>query len=95
MTAEWEGSTEISGDQATTLGQWLDSVLPLVDEDSTTEEDRLDRMTEAANVSKKIEEALELLHGRLPVFVYFSNYFRVHPRLHLRLLADRLEGKRP
>ncbi len=92
ITAEWDDSTEISGGQATTLGQWLDSVIPLVDEENTTEEDRLNRLTEAANMSENIEESLELLHGRLPVFVYFSNYFRVHPRLHLRLLADRLEG---
>ena len=32
-----------------------------------------------------------MLYKRLPVFVYFSNYFRVHPRLHLRHLADRIE----
>ena len=50
-----------------------------------------DRLTNAARMSEKTEKALKLLLGRLPVFVYFSNYFRVRPRLHLGLLADRLE----
>ena len=48
-------------------------------------------MSEAAKVPEKRGQALKVLRGRLPVFVYFSNYFRVRPRLHLGILADRLE----
>ena len=88
---EWSDTTTISGKRATTLGEWLNNVLPLVDEENTAEQDRLDRLTEAAEVSGKRGEVLKLLYGRLPVFVYFSNYFRVRPRLHLGLLADRIE----
>ena len=32
-----------------------------------------------------------MLQGRLPVLVYFNNYFQVRPNLHLRRLADRVE----
>ena len=91
IVAEWSEGTRISGELATTLTEWLDEVTPLVDEENELEEKRLDRLIEVVSISGKRGEALELLRQRLPVFVYFSNYFRVRPRLHLRLLADRLE----
>ena len=34
---------------------------------------------------------MSLLNGRRPVFVYFNNYFRVRPLIHLGHLAARLE----
>ena len=91
MIADWNDTTKISGDLATSLMQWLDDVFSLVDEENSVEEERFKRLTDAAKVSHKRDQALQLLRGRLPVFVYFSNYFRVRPRLHLSLLADRLE----
>ena len=91
LVAEWDEATEVSGVNARTLLQWLDSLLPLVDEENTVEQDRFDELTKVAKISDKLEKALELLHRRLPVFVYFSSYFRVRPRLHLEHLADRLE----
>ena len=71
--------------------EWLNNVTPLVDEENELEEECLDRLTEVVNLSEKRNKVVRLLHQRLPVFVYFSNYFRVRPRLHLGLLADRLE----
>ena len=91
ITEGWGDSTNISGERAKALTEWLDKVLPLVDEGNTAEEGRHDRLTKAVKVSEKREKALKILHQRLPVFVYFSNYFRVRPRLHLEHLADRLE----
>ncbi|MDE2688459.1 MAG: AAA family ATPase [Chloroflexota bacterium] len=91
MVAEWDDASIISGEMATSLEGWLDRVFPLVDEENTAEENRLERLTEATKVSEKRREAVKLLHERLPVFVNFSNYFRVRPRLHLRQLAERLE----
>ncbi len=91
IVAEWSDTTRIINDRAATLVRWLDNVLPLVDEENATEQDRFDRLTKAAKVSAKRIEAVELLNDSLPVFVYFSSYFRVRPRLHLGLLADRLE----
>ena len=91
ITEGWGDPTTISGERAKALTQWLDKVLPLVDEGNTTEEDRLDSLAKAVKESEKREEALKVLTQRVPVFVYFSNYFRVRPRIHLGHLADRLE----
>ena len=91
VVSEWNDGTKISGELAASLIEWLEYVLPKVDENNKTEEDRWNRLSEAAKVPEKRGQALKVLRGRLPVFVYFSNYFRVRPRLHLRLLADRLE----
>ena len=89
---DWSDSTRIAGEQATALVDWLNRILPLVDEENKTEENRFDRLSNAAKVSEKRNKAVGLLEQRLPVFVYFSNYFRVHPRLHLGHLADRIEN---
>ena len=91
MAEGWADATEISGEQAKTLRQWLNDVTLLVDEENEAEGERLDRLTEAISVSEKRSKALSLLRQRLPVFVFFSNYFRVRPRLHLGLLAARLK----
>ena len=91
MIGEWDDTTQIADARATGLLQWLDSVLPLIDEENTHEEQRCNRLREAAKVSAKIQQALQQLYSRLPVFVYFSNYFRVRSRMHLGHLADRLE----
>ena len=51
--------------------------------------------THASSSTRGIPEqraaALTKLMGRLPVFVYFNNYFHVRPNLHLRHFADRVE----
>ena len=93
FVAEWSDATIISGERASSLMGWLDKVLPLIEEENTTEQERFDRLEDAAKVNGKREDACKLLRGRLPIFVYFSSYFRVRPRLHLGLLADRLRNK--
>ena len=91
MVVDWEDSTEISCGRDAILLQWLNELIPLIDEDNTREGKRFDKLTEAATISGKIQQALAQLRDSMPVFVYFSNYFRVRPRLHLGHLADRLE----
>ena len=91
IVAEWSDQTSISGERATRLMEWLDAVTHLVDEQNEGEEERLDRLTEVVRITDKINQAKKLLRQHLPVFVYFSNYFKVRPRLHLGFLADRLE----
>ena len=87
----WSDATQVSGEGATALRVWLENILPLVDEENTREENRFGRLIKATSVSENREKVLDTLYKRLPVVVYFSNYFRVRPRLHLRHLADRLE----
>ena len=85
------GTTRIDGDRATELRRWLDSVLPFVDEENATEDARHTRLLEYTRIPEQRDGALAKLKSRLPVLVYFNNYFRVRPNLHLRHLADRVE----
>ena len=89
----WQvGTTRIAGVRATELRSWLDSALPFVDEKDATEDARHTRLLEYTRISEQRDGALAKLKSRLPVFVYFNNYFRVRPNLHLRHLADRVEN---
>ena len=90
ITGNWESSTIIDTKVAKELDAWLKRVLPLVEEDSR-EERRHERVTATIGRSARKEVALATLNARLPVFVLFSNYFRVRPLIHLGHLADRLE----
>ena len=88
----WQvGTTMITGDRATELRSWLDSALPLVDENDANEDARHTRLLEYTRIPEQRAAALTKLMGRLPVFVYFNNYFHVRPNLHLRRFADRVE----
>jgi predicted ATPase/energy-coupling factor transporter ATP-binding protein EcfA2 len=92
ITDGWTDTVEISGDRATNLAAWLQRTLPLVDERNQAEEDRHDRLVAATGLAERHAQALDILHSRLPVFVLFSNYFRVRPLVHLEHLAQRLES---
>ncbi|MXY43541.1 MAG: AAA family ATPase [Dehalococcoidia bacterium] len=87
----WVDATTVQGEDASQLAQWLDEVFPLVEEGNATQEKRFEKLDAAVKVSGIRDAAVRTLRSRMPVFVYFSNYFRVHPRLHLRHLADRIE----
>ena len=89
----WQvGTTRIAGDRATELQRWLDLALPFVDEKDTTEDARHTRLLEYTRIAEQRDTAIAKLKSRLPVFVYFNEYFRVRPNLHLRHLADRVEN---
>lgn len=92
LTQGWADHVEIIGDKATQLAAWLQKVLPLVDEHDPTEEGRHDRLTAATGLEQRREQTLQTLRERLPVFVLFSNYFKVRPLIHLEHLAQRLES---
>jgi len=92
IVAGWREGTEISGDHATKLAAWLQKVLPLVDEKNPDEGSRHDRLIVATGLAERREQALKTLNERIPVFVLFSNYFRVRPLIHLQHLAERIEG---
>lgn len=91
VTEEWEDSTVIEGDEATALAGWLKEVLPLIDEENEQEEKRHDRLVAATKMAEARKKVLDTLSKRRPLFVLFSNYFRVKPRLHLEHLAQRTE----
>ncbi len=92
VIADWQvGTTRISGDRAAELRSWLDSIIEFVDENDATEDQRHTRLLEHTRISEERDAAVKKLKSRLPEFVYFNNYFRVRPNLHLRRFADRVE----
>ena len=91
ITDAWNDTVEIAGNAAELLTVWLKQVLPLVDESKKVEERRHDRLTAAVTLAEHRTTALNILSERRPVFILFSNYFRVKPLIHLDHLAQRLE----
>ena len=85
------GRTPIEGTRANKLRQWLDGIAQHIDETNRTEEHRHTHLLGHTRISQQIASALETLKGRLPVFVYFNNYHRVHPNIHLGNFATRVE----
>lgn len=89
LATGWNDATLIDGEHATNLKVWLERTLPLIDENNDAEEKRYDLLLRSCKIAGEREFALQHLHGRLPVFVLFNNYFRVRPRIHLEHLASR------
>lgn len=92
MTSDWNKTDTIEGTKANDLGQWLESVLSFVDEDNTKEEARYNDLRAAISIADERNKAVKALQKRVPVFVLFSNYFRVRPLIHLQQLAARIEN---
>ncbi len=74
------------------LSTWLKKNLDYVDEDNGTEINRYDKLDGILEKVKIRGEVISTLRNRLPVFVLFSNYFRVKPLIHLNHLAERIEN---
>ena len=90
ITTDWDASDILEGVRADTIAQWLEDVFPLIEEDSEHEK-RHDKIVATINLPARKKTALATLRAQLPVFVLFSNYFRVRPLIHLEHLAQRLE----
>ena len=91
IIADWQvGKTKIDGDRAQELRSWLDAALEYVDEKDESQDQRHTRLLGHTRIPEQRDSALSELRSRLPLFVYFSNYFRVRPSLHLRHFAERI-----
>lgn len=93
LTDGWRETTLLSASITKELRAWLDSAVTLIDDTEQAQEDRLDRLKAAVLIGAERDNALSYLHDQIPVFVLFSNYFRVRPLIHLAHLAQRLESK--
>ena len=92
IIVDWQiGTTRIDGNRADELRNWLDSITEFVDENSTTQDKRHTRLLRYTRIAEERKTVFTELYSRLPVFVYFNNYFRVRPNLHLRRFAERVE----
>ncbi|MBA4044666.1 MAG: OLD family endonuclease [Erythrobacter sp.] len=76
-------------DLSAALKEWVNDLIAHADD---SEDARIDRLLAAFSVAEDRDAALEALEARIPVFVLFSNYFRVRPLIHLGHLADRLDS---
>jgi predicted ATPase len=84
--------TEISGETAVKIKAWLKETLPHVDEQNSTEIERFEKLEKFTGQTDLRMKVLSILESRIPIFVLFSNYFRVKPSIHLDHLANRIEG---
>ena len=92
IISSWQvATTKIDRERGPELQSWLDSVTAFVDENDATEDQRHTRLLGHTRIAEERDAALKKLKSRLPVFVYFNDYFRVRPNLHLRRFADRVE----
>lgn len=90
LVETWRDDTQLTSVRTKELTAWLNAAVTLIDENNAAEEQRLDRLREAVKSGEQHGEALDKLYSLVPVFVVFSNYFRVRPLIHLAHLAQRL-----
>ena len=91
LSSAWDRSTVLDAALSASVLAWLTEVTPLVDEANQNETKRLETLTEALAIAHKRSKAIDALSVRIPLFVLFSNYFRVRPSVHLEHLAKRTE----
>ncbi|MCY3746821.1 MAG: AAA family ATPase [Acidobacteria bacterium] len=92
ILADWKiGKTTVSHDRAEALKQWLEDIESEVDEQNQSEERRHTELLSLVGTASARRDALTTLYKRMPVFVYFEDYFRIRPNLHLGHLADRVD----
>ncbi|MFD4723389.1 AAA family ATPase [Streptomyces sp. NPDC058423] len=82
-------TTRLVGPIANKLDDWLERALPHIDEENKQADAQFDRLRAAARRYSIFKQAQDALEPRIPVFVYYSQYFTVRPRIHLANLAQR------
>ncbi|HEY7048885.1 MAG TPA: AAA family ATPase [Jatrophihabitantaceae bacterium] len=89
----WESSTTIRGRRAASLRDWLDAATVQLASDDAAITEAADTVRAALEQANRVVEAFDELEGHIPFFVYFSQYVKVQPRIHLgRLAAQELAG---
>lgn len=73
--------------------QFLEKSELKIDEDNVKEINRISELTQQVKRNIFHAELLGFLNKKLPKFIYFNNYIKVKPLIHLQQLADRQERK--
>jgi predicted ATPase len=89
LLKDWRDEFVMSTGLSVGLKNWVDALVARADD---AEDARIDRLLAAFSIATDHNAALKALDERIPIFVLFSNYFRVRPLIHLGHLADRLES---
>jgi predicted ATP-binding protein involved in virulence len=93
LTAKWEPATTLRGTRATQLLDWLDTAAAGLDAEQPAITAAVTAVRDAARCDAQTDEAFEAIEGHIPFFVYFSQYVKVQPRIHLgRLAAQEAAG---
>jgi predicted ATPase len=87
----WSDKTVINKDVSAALEAWLHANIALVSETDEKEGQRFNQLQNACAIAGRRKLVLDTLKERIPIFVLFSNYFRVRPIIHLEHLATRIE----
>lgn len=90
ITASWSPS-KILYSEASVLKKWLEEKLPFVDEEDEKENNRWNLIESKLTKAIEQDSFLHFLSTNKPIFVLYSNYFRVKPIIHLGNLAKRIE----
>ncbi|WP_143706579.1 AAA family ATPase, partial [Xenorhabdus innexi] len=93
LTSGWSIYKILGANDAATLNKWLEEKLPFVDEEDKKEVKRWEDINSKLELLIEADNFLSYLNRNMPVFVLYSNYFRVKPIIHLGNLAKRLESK--
>lgn len=91
ITSTWGQYRSLSSDAAA-LKAWLEEKLPHVDESDAKEVARWEGLVATLDHATEMQGFLSYLSKSRPVFVLYSNYFRVKPIIHLGNLATRLSN---
>lgn len=89
LTAGQRGYAVVRGTFAKKLLVWLETVLPLIEDGAEREEKRYDTLKAAIELGDQVTAAGTAVKKRIPLFVYYSTYFTVRPRINLASLAAR------
>lgn len=91
ITDGWVDNTAITGEKADSLLKWLDSLFIHIDEENKNEEIRFEKLKSIISQDRVKNAILKSCYSKIPLFVYFNNYSRVKPLIHLEHLANRIE----
>jgi hypothetical protein len=93
LTAQWEPATTLRETRATQLVDWLDTAAAQLDVGEPAIGEAISALRDATRRDAQTDEAFEAIEGHIPFFVYFSQYVKVQPRIHLgRLAAQEAAG---
>lgn len=93
FTDGWESSTTIRGRRAVSLRDWVDAATDQLGSDDAAITEAAETIRAALDQADRVVEAFDAIEGHIPFFVYFSQYVKVQPRIHLgRLATQELAG---
>lgn len=88
LTVEWKDYQTLYSVRDK-LKSWLDDIYASIDEDNQKELDRFEKINQELIYASQYESFYNYLNSNIPVFILYSNYFRVKPIIHLGNLARR------